>query len=159
MLIPTRWRNEISQELSYPIGAELLSRGLEGVPQFEELEVAFWCHQTAAEIRRATETGELVQLFEVRFTNIPPGLTGSKEGIDQGWYSETWSLFVYPVLREHKPVGRRALVERGLPAARDWLMEPRSTTWRQGHRYFEVWIRPSEQTVKCVERHGRVTDR
>jgi hypothetical protein len=47
-LIPTRYRLPISKELSYPVGAEIVTGALAGVPQFDVLTLTFYNSPTPA---------------------------------------------------------------------------------------------------------------
>lgn len=40
-LMPTRYKGPLAKGTSYPVGAELTSRELSGVPQYEALEIGF----------------------------------------------------------------------------------------------------------------------
>ena len=42
MLFPTRLKCKISSKLAYPVGAELISSELQGVPQAQSLEIHFY---------------------------------------------------------------------------------------------------------------------
>ena len=40
-MIKTSYKNKLPQGMSYPVGAEILSNALVGVPQYENLEISF----------------------------------------------------------------------------------------------------------------------
>src|SRR5271163_3330248 len=45
LIIPTRFKGKVSQNLSYPAGAKEVSEALISVPQFSELQLSFWTFQ------------------------------------------------------------------------------------------------------------------
>jgi hypothetical protein len=153
MLIPTKRRSQIAHELSYPVGAEMVSEALAEVPQFELLTLTLRMpyEVTPAHIRQASDSGGYLCVFDAAYRNVNPGLCGSQDSIERGWYDEAWELSVYPVLRENKAVAREALRARGLPAVRDWLATPRPDTWRIGRRRLAVRVRPADGAVEFDE--------
>src|SRR5262245_33421906 len=100
-LIPTVRRAKLRRGQSYPVGAEALTAGLAGVPQFArlsvELECRPWWHGTVA----------------VVFTSRP----------------ESWQILVGSVPAGHRAAIRHALLSLGLPALRRWLSAHRPETW------------------------------
>jgi hypothetical protein len=153
MLVPTKTRFPISRELAYPIGAEALSEALAGVPQFDQLSLSFWTGMdaTPASFHRRSESGQFLPVLEAAYRNIDPGRTASKSMLEQGWYEETWQLLVYPVLRQHTSLVRRALELRGLTRIREWLEKPRPETWRHGRKICGVRVRPLDGTAEFYE--------
>src|SRR5262249_36554272 len=81
-LIPTKYRSLISKELSYPVGAEIVSAALTGVPQFDVLRLSFYNDATPANLRRHIARGAEVQVFRANYRNY----RGTEE----------WDLSVYP---------------------------------------------------------------
>jgi hypothetical protein len=105
---------------------------LEGVPQFGVLSLTFWCRNPAALLRVQPDADRYLRVLEARFEKISPGCTGSNAGVDAGWYSEKWALFVYPVPSEAKARVREGLLRTGLAGIRAWLVTPREQSWLYG---------------------------
>ena len=152
MTIRTQSRKKLRRGWSYAIGAEGLSRMLEGVPQFAELRLSFHDSEfifTSAR-KRAIQDGEAITVLSVRYQHLVPGLTGSNQFIKDGWYSELWEVIVYAV-----PSINRKKVEDAILAAgervRRWLITPRTDVWRYGRHECSVRVRFSDGTVTFEE--------
>ena len=106
MLIPTGYKRRLSQGFSYPVGAELLSEHLAGLPQFADLRVCFSESPTwqASKFQRTLADGVP---YEVVTASADPSA----------------SIYVYPVQSHLRHPARQALVSHGLPALRAWLSE------------------------------------
>jgi hypothetical protein len=115
-LIPTRFRSKIAHTHSYPIGAEAISKALEGVPQFERLELTFWDYQFQP---HATS----YKVLEVDYRNLGGFHSASKEMIESGCLDEKWNIHVKPVPRSQRRSVQADLLERGIPFVRKWLTE------------------------------------
>lgn len=111
MLIPTLYKIRLSREFSYPVGAELLSEQLAGVPHFSEFRICF---------------SDVVSAWKSKFQQM------IAEGADYEvirarlWSPCFWSpfeIFVYPVKRELKHAAQEALVSHGLPRLREWMIQ------------------------------------
>ena len=128
MLIPTQKRMPIAKDLSYPVGAEIISRLLEGVPQYEVLKIYFVAYETAATIGRRITNGKPVVIFEARYYHHRPSLNRARSFRE----FEEWELRVQPVPRENKFEARLMLVDEGLQRIRLWLTRPRPPVWHEG---------------------------
>jgi hypothetical protein len=111
MLIPTLYRAKLSKEFSYPVGAELLSESLLGVPHFGDFKLCF---------------SDVVTAWKVKFQLM------IAEGLDyviiKARLWEPWEIYVYPVQRQLKYAARGSLIAIGLPMLRNWMFrhEPHS---------------------------------
>jgi hypothetical protein len=136
-LIPTRYRQPISRDLSHPIGAEQLSAELAGVPKFDALSVSFSGVPTLWNDTRPA-TPEQVEkapqpILSAWFTHRRPGVSGNAS--QSGDFGERWGLTVYPVPSGLKATVRAALETSGLDVVREWLSSPRSEPWREALRH------------------------
>jgi hypothetical protein len=106
MLIPTRYKQRLPERFSYPVGAELLSQHLAGLPQFADLSVCFSDRPTwrASKFQQMLADGSPYEI-----------VTASAE--------PSAYIYVYPVQRHLRHPARCALVSHGLPALRAWLAE------------------------------------
>jgi hypothetical protein len=137
-LIPTRYRQPISRDLSNPIGAELLSEALAGVPQFAALSVSFSGVPNLWADTRPAKLGEVERdpqpVLSAWFTNRRPGVSGNPN-LQSPELGERWGLTVYPVPSGLKATVRAALGANGILLVREWLAEPRTETWRSALRH------------------------
>lgn len=140
-LIPTGFRYSISKELSFPVGAELISKALFGVPDYDKLRLDFSAYGDRARphsVREMVEAGEQLAIVNV-------------------WGNT--NIRVEPVLREHKSVVRKVLSDIGLPRLRQWLIDYKKWSdeeadvfrWRRRTLFVgiaEETFRFSEETVR-----------
>ena len=147
VLIPTSFKDKLPRGLSYPIGAELLSEALAGVPQYDTLTLSFY---GSAPLRSYHPT----RVLAASYSNSPPGLTGSNEGIAQGWYGESWGITVSAVASDLKSVVRGKLLEAGIPRLRAWLEEPRTQTWLSGRKSCSVNLDPASLELSVSQDDG-----
>ena len=103
LLIPTRLKVPIGKSDSYPVGAEIISAQLKGVAQFGVLSLGFTPFYGTTSNLPWKEPG-VEPVMEARYRNLRPGISGSREHIDSGFYDETWELNIYPVRRHVKEV-------------------------------------------------------
>jgi hypothetical protein len=117
-IFPTVSRAKHSHLVSYPIGAEQLSRGLDGVPQHGELTCTF----TAGMPHRWVDK-ELIHVMNAGYTKHGRSHFDSGDARDRGVYDPRWEIWVYDVPVPLRGEIKKALVEIGLPQiVKPWLM-------------------------------------
>jgi hypothetical protein len=140
-LIPTTFRHPISKELSYPLGAEIISRALLDAPQFDVLKLTFYGSRTPADLRHRLATSGVTEVLRATYLGPPWRLHTAEE----------WWLTVYPVPREHKSQARRLLVEQGLSRIRSWLSAAHPPVWRYGWKHCTVSVHFDDATALVEE--------
>lgn len=142
-LISTAYRQRLSKELSYPLGAELLSEAFSGVPQYPDLFIEFhgrW-NGTPAEVRRLAREGHDLPVFKASYVDFTK-LYGE----------ERWKLQVYPVPSEDKSRTRQAIIEHALPKVRSWLKRfEDSDLLKRGSKHCLVIINLKDCRVKVEQ--------
>ena len=105
-LIPTTYKSKIPQGFSYPLGAEIISEALAGVPQYEQLSIRFSSYNVRSRgFQRLITTRELWILqihLDVESTTYP------------------WIIRVGTLPSEHKHTAQEAL-KAILPEVHRWL--------------------------------------
>ncbi|MGH1365626.1 MAG: hypothetical protein ACRBF0_18835 [Calditrichia bacterium] len=121
MLIPTSYKAKISRELSYPVGAKMVSEGLNGCPQFEELELWFWAIGGPGpdKIKALSTSGRSLVILSASYC--------------QNQVVE-WTVTINAILSVNKDVARAAICNEGLLLVKRWLETPRSQVWLQNGR-------------------------
>jgi hypothetical protein len=148
-LIPTTGhKTKLPKTMSYPIGAELVSQGLAGVPQQDDLRLSFTYHSS---FEKEYKHDHPFKIFEARFDKSEMDLTMSNEFIEQGAYEEKWDLTVYPVPREKRSAAHRLLLEEGLPGIAKWLATERTPLWKTGHKTISIFFDQAEESISFQE--------
>jgi hypothetical protein len=109
-LIPTTSRDKPRRGRSFAVGAEALTEALAGVPQFEELTLAFR--------DRSWLEGAVSVVYDSA--------------------AAAWRIEVGSVPSEIRSAVRRYLVETGLPTVRAWLLARRPEVWYDRDRKLRV---------------------
>ena len=101
-------KDKLPQGMSYPIGAEILSNALVGVPQYEELEISFWFrdeYRASSYNRKIKEKGEIIVLN----TSYP--------------FNDRWMIQIISVPSTHKKQVSEQLIAQVLPELRQRLIK------------------------------------
>ena len=118
VVIPTMSKAKISRDLSYPVGAEAISRAVEGVPQHSLLRLQFhyWGDNS---LRR----GEY-EFLRVEYLN---GVTPPHHYPVTPLYFRPpqyqWEIVVQPVPRVHRHRIKTYILESALGEIREWLVQ------------------------------------
>jgi hypothetical protein len=118
-VFPTASRTKHSKLVSYPVGAEVLSRAFDGVPQHQ----AITCSFVAGNPQR-TLTQEQTRVLDIRYRRRDRSFHDGENADSLGVFQPKWEIWVYdvPVALRHEIKTR--LVEDALPnAARNWLIK------------------------------------
>jgi len=152
-VIPTRSKAKLPAHLSYPLGAEAVSRALAGVPQFDQLTISFRDHPgvSAMAFQAVLRDRRPYVVLKAAFDRSPTGISTSQLLVDAGWHDPKWQITVYPVPRPIRHAARLALLKHALPIIRRWLSHPTATTWSTGHRRLEFHFDPAAATVTGKE--------
>jgi hypothetical protein len=100
---PTRIKAKISSKFSYPLGAELISSELAGVPQAQSFEISFY-----AKYERIETRDKPYDIFTVSYSGTQSYLPG-------------WRIQVRPVPRTLKHAVKDAMTGEFFPRIRQWL--------------------------------------
>ncbi len=149
-LIATRMREKPGQGRSHPVGAELISSALTGVPQFGELSI--WFHR---------EPGGRLGLFTPGWAlrrlqgSAARDLLSFIEFLGCGWSSSSgWSITVRPVPESERRDFSELTSSMALPALHRWLAAAHPDTWFEGQHVFQVGANPERTRVALLETHN-----
>lgn len=148
-IIPTRYRHKHSKLLSYPVGAELLSRAFVGVPQLK----SFNCDFTAKDphLDKARDDWRVMMVGYQRSARC---FSYPEYFETKGFYDPRWDIKIYAVLSDHRAAIKKALVEIGLPTmVRPWLIENASLDGQIGETKITLHYDISTKTL-----YSKVTD-
>ena len=116
-LIPTRYKGPLAKGTSYPVGAELLSRELAGVPQYDALEIGFYGEKS--EVFLLSQSSFPVLRFE--YQKIQASYSTSNSSWSQSRLEPNWKITVYPILSNSRRMFRDYLAASGWNLIRTWL--------------------------------------
>jgi hypothetical protein len=115
----TKSRARHSKLVSYPVGAEILSRALDGAPQ----QAVLTCTFTAGNPHR--DAGK--ERFRVMHVSYHKRARNHFDGADaaaRGVFNPFWEIWIFDVQTALRAKVRRALTETGLPLmVLPWLIE------------------------------------
>jgi hypothetical protein len=150
-MLKAKHKPKLYNYLSYPVGVETVARGLDGIAQFDEVELRFWPHPGVS----ATRFHDIVQndqphlILEATFERWDkrPAISKGFEALLHG----VWSIRVYPTRRQLKAPAKALLIAEGIPALRRWFEKKRSPSWYWGRKSFKVHFNPADASLKTEE--------
>lgn len=133
VMIPTRYKSKLSHLMSYPISTGVLSKGLENVPQIDELSVAF-----LDSCQDPQKLENPCPVLSIGYFYRQVDLTSSNKMIEEGRYGAKWKIQVYPVPRTCVSVVKNLLVEEGLDKICQWLYLHKDATGQNGNCWLHL---------------------
>lgn len=115
-VIPTRFKARISHLLSFPIGAERISKVLAGTPQIGKLFLHFSSDRRSQIIDSGRYPCIRIQHSSRQAEMAQRCLSSGKAPL----FNE-WEIRVYPVPRIHRHRVQRYIVDAALPELNKWL--------------------------------------
>jgi hypothetical protein len=149
-MIPTRFKSKLSRTLSYPIGAEAVTMGLDGAPHTELLTLSFRALRPSRTLRLRQRANKPPQFVVLRAEYKPatrPGYIGANYMLEGGWYDASWQVTIYAVPREVRHLASGLLREHGLPAVAQWLRSSLSPGWEAHQQKIELFLNSTEGTL------------
>ena len=129
-IIQTSYKTKLPKEFSYPSGAEMLSRALEGVEQYDELEVGFYDFiGFRSDFQKTLKEAEPLKVLLASYRFHEKTISSSQLHIDRGWYDPAWKISIFAVPREYKSRIQNELLANGFNIVRDWLTTKRNDLW------------------------------
>jgi hypothetical protein len=109
-IFPTKSRGQHSRLQRYPIGAEALSRALDGAPQHSEIGCIF----VATDPHRYKDRNEFFVLSAI-YTKRARTHHDGADAEERGVLDPRWEIWVYAVAANFSAKVKAALLDRGLP--------------------------------------------
>jgi hypothetical protein len=164
-IIPTRHRAKIPQALSYPIGAKAISEALIGVPQFDQLSIAF---RFGKKLFLQTAAGTWLPTYQMpQFGHIAPSnrycvlqaqfsgpfriFSASKLMNEKGYCSPSWTIRVVAAPRSLRHLIQDKIVAEALPPIRSWLLSNAHSSEREGVHGLVFIFAEAENELTCEE--------
>lgn len=153
-LIPTRARVKLPYHLSYPIGAEALSEGLEKAPRREILGLFFRSRPVlaSAEFQRWLRDREPYPILVAEYRPALDEASKKTSVLEKlGLTDERLEIAVYPVAREARTIANDLLGDLGLVHLAKWLKGATTREWANTVRRLELIFSPREGTIEIRE--------
>jgi hypothetical protein len=131
-VFPTQSRAKHSKFVSYPVGAENLSRALDGVPQHATLQCVF----TAGNPHRDVGKKQF-RVMHVLYRKRERSFYDGEDAESRGVFEPKWEIWVYDVRVEQRFEIKKALMDVGLPLMlRPWLIANAALHGQSGEAAF-----------------------
>ena len=124
-MIPTRSKTKIPQGWSYPVGAEIVSKALEDIPQYENIYLRFLWLNPSSHLARKDKSR--LHILGIRYTN--PQHTANEEN---------WYVDISAVPSQMRVVIQDQLVNQVLSYARSWMTAERPASWYESWKNLDV---------------------
>ena len=116
-VIPTMSKAKISHLLSYPVGAETITRALDGVPQLKQMALQF--HEGSDYRLRSGR----YEFFRVEYLRDVEPLNEYPVYLFRRPLQYRWEILVQPVPRVKRHQIKTYIDESALEMSKDWLVE------------------------------------
>ncbi len=127
-IFPTSSRAKHSKEVSYPIGAEALSRTLDRVPQHELITCDFYAGYPQHDHGKPQ-----INVLNIRYQKQARSFHHGQSAEVYGVFNPRWEISIFAVPRQLRGEIKLLLLEQGLPEIiRPWLIEKSHLTGRTG---------------------------
>ena len=125
-IIPTRYKVQISSNLSWSVGAMELTKHLARIPKIKELQLSF---APSYGLPQQGKWPVSFRVIEIRYAH-PHLFTGDSN----------WELNIYPVPRNMRAEIREKLTQSGFRLIAEWLLEHANFSGRESYlRFTGIW--------------------
>jgi hypothetical protein len=154
-IFPTLHREKHSHLVSYPMGAEALSRVLDGLPQHQMLACNFFAGNTHQHLDKPRQL-VLSASYHRRERSFNDGQNAEARGV----FLPRWSITVFAVPRPLRNAIKTALLSDGLPnILRPWLAENAGLTGKVGGCAINLEYDVAADTLVATARKSIQPDR
>jgi hypothetical protein len=154
-IFPTSSRGKHSKEVSYPIGAEALSRALAGIPQHGLITCSFYAGYPQYDDGKP-------QFHVIQFTYQKQArkFHDSKSALERGVFEPRWGIHIFAVPRHLRGVIKLLLLEQALPdVVYPWLIEKSHLTGQTGGSALILEYIRAEEVFKYTTREDLAPER
>lgn len=127
-IFPTLHRDKHSKLVAFPVGAEVLSRLLEGVPQHALMTCSFYAGNP-----QRNQGKPIIQVLHLMYRKQGRSFFDSRTAGERGVFDPRWSVTVFSVPQHLRHEIRTALIDTELEeTVRPWLLEHHHLTGKTG---------------------------
>ncbi len=135
-LIPTRHKDKLPREFSYPIGAKEISDAMADVPQYALLSLIFHDKDTfwASEFKERIRNEKVIKVIEVEYFRSHAYAGAPKDFVESGHFEPKWTVKVYALPVQYRHDVNVAIKNFAIPIYVSWLHEIGSIDTYKLHR-------------------------
>jgi hypothetical protein len=150
-IFPTCHRGKHGKSVNFPVGAEILSRALDGVPQ----HALIGCHFTVGDMERRP-VKDLEHVMHVVYSRQLRAFHHAQSADERGVFDPKWAISVFAVPSTLRHPIRTLLIKDALPnIVRPWLIANGNVTGRTGSRALTIMFN-SIEGVLTHETHDKL---
>ncbi len=155
LIFPTSHRDKHGKAVSFPVGAELLSRALDGVPQHDMLACSFY----AGDIQR-NPARPLLHVMHVMYRKQARSFHHAQSADEAGVFDPKWSITVFAVPSTLRHEIKTLLVDQVMTGiVRPWLVEKAGVTGRPGECALSLEYDTDEKVMRPSTREALQPER
>jgi hypothetical protein len=118
-LITTSYKSPLAKGTSYPFGAELISKVLFGIPQYNALTIGFYGNNC----RSTSSSQDFLKILQIEYRKHQGRYGTCNDSFGQSYLKSNWIISVYPIFSHHRKNFRDYLDASGWYLIRTWLIE------------------------------------
>jgi hypothetical protein len=155
-IFPTLDRPKHSKLLAYPIGAEALSRGLDGVPQHALLACEFFASNPNHEQNKRN----LLYFMAVSYARRERSRFDGPSAAERGVFDPRWKINIHAVPIEVRAHIKKLLIENAMETIlRPWLVANAMLTGKTGGAALILHYDRDKNEITHQEREGIAPER
>ena len=139
----------LPKDISYPIGAELISQTLMGIPQYDDIRLSFF-FWGGEEYQRIIDA-DILNFFEASYAKSDKSVSNTKKREETEWVKPRWEISVRPVPSNIRKVVKESCIIEGLPAVKEWFLKERSKNWYYGRKTIKLLYKVADNQLKIVK--------
>jgi len=135
---------------SYPVGSQIVSEHLADIPQADDIELRF-SNDPADHRHGLVEVLTSRRSYPLLRARYYVWTYSSTAVSRRNPIEPSWSLYVYPVLREIRATVSELLKDEALPALKQWFCAERNEVWYFDSQSLTVYLHPRELNLSYEE--------
>ncbi len=154
-IFPTRYRGKHGKSVSFPVGAEILSRALDGVPQ----HALIGCHFTVGDMERRP-VKHLEHVMHVVYSRQVRQFHHGQSAEIHAVFDPKWAISVFAVPSPLRHPIQTLLISDALPSiVRYWLIANGNVSGRAGNRALMIMFNTIDGVLVHDTRDNIMPDR
>lgn len=154
-IFPTNSRDKLGKAVSFALGAENLSRALEGVPQHKMITCNFYAGDVYRDLHRP-----LIHVMHIMYRRTARSFSHGKSADVHGIFDPKWSITVFAVPSTLRNSIKTSLMTHELSnIIRPWLIENADSVTRTGECSLVLEYITADKVMRCTKRNALQPER